>query len=88
MFCLSDELINLVSSFHLQLFFLWPFLMDGEQGCAEVMCDAWCTLPQPSEYCCAGAAVGAVVGMGAFFFWFSLCGDWACSGCCPSHSKK
>lgn len=48
--------------------------MDGEQGCAEAMCDAWCRLPQPSEYCCAGAAVGAVVGVGAFFFWFSLCG--------------
>lgn len=37
MFSLSDELINLVSPFLLQLLFLWPFLMDGEQGCTEVI---------------------------------------------------
>ena len=75
MFCLSDELINLASPFLLQLFFLWPSLMDVEQRCTEATCDALCRLPQPSEYCCAGAAMGAMVGVGALLFWFSLCGD-------------
>lgn len=74
MFCLSDELINLVSPFLLQLFFLWPCLMDGEWGCTEATCDASCRLPQPSGCCCAGAAVGAVVGMGVFLFWFHFVG--------------
>lgn len=72
MFRLSDELINLVSSFLLQLFFLWPCLMDGEWECTEATCDASCL--QPSDCCCAGVAVGAVVGMGMFLFWFPFVG--------------
>lgn len=43
MFCLSEELINLVCLFLLQLFFLWPFLMDGEQRAHG---GVWCRLPQ------------------------------------------
>lgn len=72
MFCLSEELINLVCPFFLQLFFLWPFLMDREQRAHG---GVWCRLPQTSEYCCAGTAMIAMVGLGAFLFWFSLGGD-------------
>lgn len=48
MFCLSDELINLLFLFLLQLFVLCLCLMAVEQGCTEVMCDALCRLPLPA----------------------------------------
>lgn len=53
--------------------FFWPFFMGGFQGCTEVMCDALCRLPQPSQCCWAGAAVGEMGLWGAFLFWFSPC---------------
>lgn len=71
MFFLSDELINFLSLFLLQLFVLCLSLMSVEQGCTEAMCDALCRLPLP-----AGTALQLReqwLARGSFSS-FSLCG--------------
>lgn len=60
MFCLSDELINFVSPFLLQLFFLWPSLMGGSRGVRRqrAMPRAGCPSLQSTSYGSSGGPGG------------------------------